>query len=308
MAPRAHTGSVRARLSLLVVAVACLSACATIFGPPEESPPEAPSARIMRTLSPSMRNQMWPPVFDSREYVERLICPAGDWITAKRLSKKGLVETYEIDCPGEKPLALNVDIGYEPPPPPDGFRLLEAASFVKYHEAFAALEKKDFEGASRLLDEAIKIAPKETIYRRDRVFLLFQMGLISDAFLQADQLVAEQASPTLYKYRALAARELGLRSEVMSSLEGMLRTSRVGHPLYAEAICAKGMILSSEGDAQAERLMTQGCSLEYKPCCEALQSLHPQPPDGSTPQRSIDLSQSTSSQPRSAEKPVSPAQ
>lgn len=246
------------------------SACATLMGPPEDTPPEAPSARVFRSLSPSLRDQMWPQLFDGRDYVDRLICGSNESPTWKRTVKKGLFETYEVNCPGEDSRTLALDVGDSPPPPPPQMRQLEPIPFAKYRESLFAIERKDYGDALKLLEEAEKLSPSEPVYRREQIYCLYSQGRMADAFLKADELAQQAGSPLVYKYRALTARELGLQSEVTASLDGIMKTSKAGHPLYAEAVCAKGMILMSRGEASAMKLVEEGCSLQYKTCCEIL--------------------------------------
>jgi hypothetical protein len=258
----------------MMVAIGC-SACATLMGPPEDTPPEAPSARLFRTLSPSLRDQMWPQLFEGRDYVDRLVCSSGEAPVWKRTEKKGLVETYELNCPGEALRTLALDVGVEAPPPPASMRQLDPKPFAKYRESLFAIERKDLDAALKALQEAEKLDPAEPIYQREQVYCLYSQGKMPDAFLRADALAQKAGSPLVYKYRALTARELGLQSEVVSSLDGIIKTSASrSAPLYAEAVCAKGMILMRTGATEAESLIAEGCSLEYKACCDIMEARH----------------------------------
>jgi len=99
-------GSGRERSALPVrLVVGCavlLSACALLKSTPEEAQPAAPSAMEFRYLSPAMRDAMLPPPpqFQGVEYADRLICQSGEHPNWKRTAKKGLVETFEVQCPG----------------------------------------------------------------------------------------------------------------------------------------------------------------------------------------------------------------
>jgi tetratricopeptide (TPR) repeat protein len=214
---------------------------------------------------------MWPQFFDGRDYVDRLVCSSSESPTWKRAAKKGLLETYELDCPGEPQKQLELDVGTEPPPPPPPtMRQLEPKPFAKYREALFALQRKDYDAAMSSLKAAEGMAPEEPIYRREQVYTLYSQGKMSDAFLRADELSKRAPSPLVFKYRALTARELGLQSEVVASLEGIIQASTSRAPLYAEAVCAKGMILLRAGAPEADKLVEEGCALEYKACCDTI--------------------------------------
>lgn len=247
----------------------------TASGPVDTSGPEAPSAQVFRTLSPGLRDAMLPPpeLFSPRQWVERIVCGSGDLPGWRRTKKERLVESYEVECPGEAALPIVLDASNAAPPPAGPLRLLPARSFADYAAALKHLEQKSFTEALRALELAAAASPEEPVYRRERIYVLYLLARHGEALVEADELLRSQRSPLLYKYRALAARELGRRSEVLRSLDGMLSSCTPSHPLYAEAVCAKGLLLANDGNAEGERLVRRGCELDYKPCCEAAAAL-----------------------------------
>lgn len=263
------------RAGPLLVLPLVLAACAASGLPPlVDSRPEAPTAKLFRSLSPPLRELVLPPaaLFEPRAWVERIVCGGGELPGWKRTKKERHVESYDVECPGEPVLPLVLDASRPPPPAAAPLRLLAERSFPHYATALKHLEKKEHAQALRALDLAQVEAPDEPVYRRDRVYLLYLLGRTSEALLEADELLRTHRSALLYKYRALAARDLGRTPEVLRSLEGMLSSATPLHPLYAEAVCAKGLILTNGGEAEGERLVRRGCELDYAPCCEALEA------------------------------------
>ena len=182
-------GSGRERSALPVrLVVGCavlLSACALLKSTPEEAQPAAPSAMEFRYLSPAMRDAMLPPPpqFQGVEYADRLICQSGEHPNWKRTAKKGLVETFEVQCPGGFADTVVLDTAGPPPPSPTGYRLLNDKSFPEYRDALMAGEKKDFSLMLAELDAALKTTPDEPVYRRERIYALYSLGRPLEALL-----------------------------------------------------------------------------------------------------------------------------
>ncbi len=256
------------------VALLYLTACATVEGPQEETPPEVPSARLFRYMPPGTRDRMLPApqVFEARSYLDRLVCREGDQPGWRRVDRSGLIEHVQVSCPGEPPQSMVLDTGGDPPPAPPGLRVISPKGFPHYLDAMHAAEKKDYQRALAELNAALAEDPSEPVYRRERLFCLYSLGEVPSALMEADELIETYPWPTLFKYRALVARDMGLRSEVLASVEGIIQHTHSGHPLYGEPVCAKGLILDGDGDASAEKYIREGCALDNKPCCDALRN------------------------------------
>jgi hypothetical protein len=275
------------RLTALLVLLAptgCASA-AWLFGPPEDVPTEAPNARILRTLSPPAREEVFPPprAFESYEWVTRVVCPLGETPGWKRTGRRGLVDTYAIECPGQPDVAVQLDTGNDAPPAPAPLRLLGAAGAAKFREAVQAMEKKDPKAALEALDAARRADPGEVVYRRERSYVLYALDRFPEALIAADEVVDEgRPDPLALKYRALAARALGLRDEVLGSLSAITRVCPKTHPLYAEAVCAQGLFTLSAAPDEGQRLLAEGCALGHQACCDFVEKrrqTHPAEPE-----------------------------
>lgn len=262
------------RVSIAMMVAATAGACASLQGPPEDVPPEAPSARQFRGMSPARRDLVLPPpqVFVGREYIERLVCGPIESPVSRPSGRAGAIETYSVECPGRGPVTVRLDTARDPPPAPAGLRLLEARAFESYREALGLMERQQLERALKAMDAALLKAPGEAVFRRERMVLLYMQERVAEALLEADDLIeAGLGSPYVYRYRALSARVLGMTGEVMKSIDGILLSGGRQHPLYAEAVCAKGMILAQDGDVLGEVFMHEGCSLDHQPCCDELE-------------------------------------
>lgn len=268
------------RLRLLLVSSLLSSACVSVFGPPEETPPEAPSARVLRFLPPPEREEVFPPpkAFESREWLDRVICPLGDQPGWKRTHRRGMTESFEIECPGFGKFPVLLDNGGAPPAAPAPLHLLALAGAAKFRESVDLLEKKDHAGALAAIDAARRADPAEPVYRRERIYALYSLGRTPEALMLAEELLEHGPDPIALKYRALAARDMGLRDEVLQSIEGIVASAPPMHPIYAEALCAKGMLTLADDEAKAVALMQQGCKLDHKPCCEFLEKRRSTPP------------------------------
>lgn len=263
---------VKSWLTCSVVLIALLPGCALLTTAPDQVVPESPSAREVMTLSPGQRDRLLPPpaFFDGTSYVGRLICPGGDQVDWKRTGHEGPRETYDVHCPDGRALSIHVDISQPEPPAPSGFRLLNARSYPSFRDALAAGEKKDFITMLSDLDTALAITPGEPLYRRERIYALYSLGRPLEALLEADDLLKTSPTVMVFRYRALAGRQLNMRDVVMSSIDAIIAITRPGNPQYSEAICAKGVLLDGEGDARGVRLIDKGCALKFDPCCIAL--------------------------------------
>lgn len=262
---------------LVVLSLLCaLSGCASaswLFGPAEDSPPEAPNARVLRFLTPSAREEVFPPPrrFEPRDWLERVVCGLGESPGWKRTYRRGLVERYEIECPGASLVDVELDTAAEPPPAPAPCRLLDPVGVDHYREALEAIGRKDARAALTALDEARRADPAEKLYRRERAYVLYVLDRIPEALVASDEVLEEGPDPLAYKYRALAARSLGMHDEVVKSLDGILSLCPPAHPLHAEALCAKGIFTLPVDVPEGQRLMELGCGLGHKACCEFLQ-------------------------------------
>ena len=263
-------------LAATMVALAstgCASA-AWLFGPPEDVPTEAPNARILRTLSPPAREEVFPPprAFESYDWITRIVCPLGETPGWKRSGRRGLVDQYAIECPGQPDMTVALDTGNDAPPAPSPLRLLSLAGAAKFREAVQAMEKKEPKSALEALDAARRADPSETVYRRERSYVLYTLDRFPEALVAADEVVEEgRPDPLALKYRALAARALGLRDEVLGSLAAIVRICPQSHPLYAEAICAQGLFTLPTAPDEGARLLKEGCALGHQACCEFIE-------------------------------------
>jgi hypothetical protein len=257
----------------LIVACATFGGCSLLKSTPEDTPPEAPTAREFRSLSPNLRDNVFPPptLYEAVDYINRLVCPGGDAPNTKRAGRHGVVETYEVQCPGEVSQTLVLDQAVAAPAPPARFRLLSDRSYFQYRDALVAADKKDFHKMLSELDAALKTTPGEPVYRRERIYALYSLGRPLEALLEADDLLKVFPTALVHRYRALAALQLGMRDEVMKSLDGIVSLTRPGNPMYAEAVCTKGILLTKEGNPGGPPLLQEGCSLEYQACCDELQ-------------------------------------
>jgi tetratricopeptide (TPR) repeat protein len=255
-----------------LVAILGLAGCALFQSPPEETPPEAPTARQFRTLAPSLRDNVFPPPtqYEAVDFINRLVCPSGDTPNAKRTSRKGVVDTYEVQCPGAMSDTIVLDRAMPAPAPPSHYRLLSDRSYLQYRDAMIAGDKKDYARMLAELNSALKITPGEPVYRLERVYALYSLGRPLEALLEADDLLKVFPTAPVHRYRALAAMQLGMRDAVMTSLDGIVKLTHPGDPMYAEAICTKGLLLARDGDASADALLKEACALDYQACCDAL--------------------------------------
>jgi hypothetical protein len=251
-----------------------LLSCATLRGPVEEVPPEAPAARVMRFLSPGQRDMLLPPsrLYSARPWLEALVCPIGEVPGWRRIDRSGFSEQYEIDCPGLSPIVVELDSSSPSVRPPPPLRALGEAGLASFQAAVEALQKQEGDKAVEALDAAIAADPAEVVYRRERIYALYVAGRLPDALAAADAMLTNGSDPVAAKYRVLIARELGLPELVTASLELLLSSCPKQHPLYAEGVCAKGMFLAAERPELGRGLMEQGCRLGHTPCCEAVEA------------------------------------
>lgn len=269
----ARRSMVRGQPRSVVLVALALAGCTLLRSTPDVVPPEAPSARVLFGLSPRLLDRALPAAsarFRVREdFLDRLVCAGSDLPAWKRTNIVGPVETYEMSCVGLPAATLTVDTSESRPDAPAGFRLL-GDGFDEWRRAYGFAEKQDFAAALAELEKALVAEPGEPVYRRDRVYFLYSLGRAAEAMVEADSLLPVARSPVLLKYRALAARDLGLTTEVLQSIEGIIGATVEGETLHAEAVCAKGLILTGEGDAEAPSWVEKGCTLAYKPCCDAI--------------------------------------
>ncbi len=239
------------------------------------TPPEAPTVRVLRFMPPDEQDQLFSQKarFLPGDWLDRLVCPVGDQPGWRLLSHEGLVARYRVACPGSKALFVQLDFARAPPAAPVPLRLADAAGFPKYREAMVDLAHQHPKAALQAIDRARELSPQEPLYQRQRVYLLYAAGRLPEAIVEADALLRAQPNALLYKYRALAARDLGLKEEVLASVEGVLRTCPRAHPLYADALCAKGMYLSAEHQPHGEAIMVAACRLKDQSCCAQLEAL-----------------------------------
>lgn len=258
-----------ARLALLALLAA---ACATLDGPQEETPPDVPTPRYLRSLSPNLRDKVFPTaaVFSAREWLERLVCPVGDLPGWKQTGRQGGTFVVEVECPGAAPIPVRLDTSGPEPSAPQPLRQLAREGLAKYREAVSFEEKRAFAKALEALDEAVRLSPEEVAYRRERIYVLYALDRIPEAIVGADDLVETDPSPLAWKYRALAAKALRLEQETLRSLEEILVRCDERHPLFAEAMCAKGMILTESDADEGELWMRQSCAMKHEPCCSAM--------------------------------------
>lgn len=263
------------RFGRVAILAAVVSGCALLRSTPEEVPPPAPNARELWSMPPVHRQQVMPlpRVFSARDWLDRLVCPNADQPSWQRTAQTGPVERYQLECPGALPLVAQLDLSQSAPPAPRDLRLLSSAGFERYRAALQAGERKEWEVARQHVEAALVNEPEEPVYLLARISLLYTMGRIAEALVEADALLEKLPSPTAWKFRALAARDLGLKSELFASLEGLIRSATRTHPMYAEAVCARGLLLSDAGEARdrATRDLEEGCKLRQHACCERLQ-------------------------------------
>lgn len=259
----------------VAILAAVLSGCALLRSTPEEVPPPAPSARELWSMPPSHREQVMPlpRVFVARDWLDRLVCPNADQPSWRRTSQVGPLEKYQLDCPGQAPVTTRLDVSQPAPHAPEGLRLLSSAGFERYRAALQAGERKDWVAAQAHIEGALTHEPDEPVYLLARISILYTTGRVAEALVEADALLASLASPTAWKFRALAARDLGLRQELFASLDGLIRSATRRHPMYAEAVCARGLLRTDAGEAreQSTRDLEEGCELRQETCCERLQ-------------------------------------
>jgi hypothetical protein len=254
-----------------------LSACALLKSTPEDTPPEAPNARTFRMLPPGRRDELLPPpaAYVSPDFLDRLVCENGDPPNWKRSNKRGMIETFEVQCPEVESRTLVLDTTVAPPNAPEGMRLLNEKSLPQFREALQAADKKNYTRMLAQLDLALQITPGEPVYRRERMHALYLLGRPLEALLEADDLLKVFPTPLVYRYRASAAIQLGMKEAVMSSLDGIIAHTKPGNPIYAEAVCTKGIFLSRAGNPAGKALLQEGCALSYQACCDEMTSTPP---------------------------------
>lgn len=259
----------------VAILAAVLSGCALLRSTPEDVPPPAPNARELWSMPPVHRQQVMPlpRVFSARDWLDRLVCPNADQPSWQRIGQTGPVERYQLECPGALPVVARLDLSQPAPPAPRELRLLPSAGFERYRAALQAGERKEWEAARQQVEAALANEPDEPVYLLARISLLYTTGRVAEALVEADALLEKLSSPTAWKLRALAARDLGLQNELFSSLDGLIQSATRRHPMYAEAVCARGLLRSDAGEAQARvtRDLEEGCELRQDTCCERLQ-------------------------------------
>jgi len=265
-------GSSTRLLGILLLAAAAPGCSWLRAVPDDDTPPEAPGARVFRMLPPARRDELLPPErrFAAREWLDRLICAFGDQPAWRRSGGRDEKLRYEVRCPGEAPTGVTLDTTDDPPSAPHGMRLLDPAGVGQFRSAFVQAEKRDYRGALAMMDAALAAVPGEPVFRRERIFLLWALGRTPEALVEADSLLETFPTPLVHKYRALAARDLGLRGEMMGSLDAIVQACPDAHPLFAEALCAKGMLLSAENADGAGSLLFRGCRMGQRSCCDTL--------------------------------------
>lgn len=236
-----------------------------------ETPPEAPSARLIRYMPPVQRDVLFPPPenFSARAWVDRLVCANGEQPGWKRTKRVGMVETYEVACPGEPMFVKSLDTAGEEPAADPGLRLVERRSYEQFARSVTLSQKKDFDGALEAIDQALKLAPGEPVYRLERISILYGQEKWAEAFLESQSLAQAAPTPMAWKFAALSAQKLALHDLVKESVDRFAKSVGPAHPLYGEATCAKGLYTLERDRTAGYALIKAACDAKYQPCCDA---------------------------------------
>lgn len=269
----------RLRSALLLLTTPFLvwaAGCALLRSTTEDVPPPAMTARDFWHLSPENQERVLPRPrrYQANEWLDRLVCKTdashAEW---RRLDVRGSIERYSVDCAVDGRHTLRLDVADSPPSPPPGLRLLAEAGFIPYKTALERSARKEWDGALSSLSEAIEQVPDEPAYRIARLAFLLSMERAQDVLDEADALLASPAPAIVWKYRGLAASALGRPDELLKSINGLIDATRPGNPLYGEAVCTRGLLLSNTRfeSLQSTLDIEEGCELREDACCRKLE-------------------------------------
>jgi len=236
-----------------------------------ETPPEAPTARTLRYMPLTQRDAVFPPPeqFSARTWVDRLVCENGEQPGWRRTKRTGMVETYEVSCPGRAPFQQDLDTAGAEPAPGKGLRLVDLNGYGHFARSVALSQKKDFDGALDAIDRALKQQPDEPVFRLERISILYGQERWAEAFLETQALTQLAPTPMAWKFAALSAQKLMLHDLVKESVESFAKSVVPAHPLYGEATCAKGLYTLEFDRVGAMSLIKTACEAKYQPCCDA---------------------------------------
>lgn len=272
---RSARASTALRLEAAAVLVALVSGCALLKSTPEDVPPPALTARELWTMPPEQQKRLLaaPLLFAAHTWLDRLVCADVEQPQWQRTRISGPVAHYDVKCANADVIDIKLDLSKKPPSPPAGLRLLKMDGYVRYRAALEASDTKDSTALLTHLDAALEAAPEEPLYRVGRLSVLYATGRLFDALMEADALLKTHPVPIAWKFKALAARDLGLKREMFDSLDGLIASATQHASLFAEAVCARGLLRSDTGEqlAQAAVDLEAGCRLGQKDCCERLE-------------------------------------
>lgn len=213
--------------------------------------------------------------FAAHTWLDRLVCSDAEQPRWKRTAIAPPVAHYEVECSDEDVVEVELDLSQAPPPPPAGLRLLSVSGYERFDAALKDGGQKKPSAALEHIDAALAAEPNEPLYRVARLSILYSMGSLLEALMEADALLKTHPLPVVWKFKALAARDLGLRSELFASLDGLIASTTPRTPLFAEAACARGLLRSDEDGPQAQAILDleAGCRLGQTGCCQRLEEM-----------------------------------
>lgn len=214
-----------------------------------------------------------PLVYAAHTWLDRLVCPDAQQPRWSRTKLSGPVAHYDVKCSNTDVVNVELDLAQPPPPPPAGLRLLTTAGFERYEAAIKKSGQKDSAAALVHIDAALANEPEEPLYRVARLSVLYIQENYFDVLKEADALLKTHPFPVAWKFKALAARGLGLRGELYDSLDGLIASTTPSDPLFAEAVCARGLLRTDEGERldQATSDLEAGCRMGQEACCKRLE-------------------------------------
>lgn len=225
-------------------------------------------------MSPANRQLVLPSShrYLAHRWLDRLVCPDAQQPRWRRTDVEDPIARYDVQCPNAEAVVIELDLSQAPPAAPEPLRLLTVDGYEHLEAAIEQNERKNRHAALAHLDAALEHEPDEPLYRVARLSILYEQGSLLEVLIESDALLEKHSAPVAWKFQALAARDLGLGPKLLQSLDGLLASTPPSDPLFAEAVCARGLIHSDDPKRLdlAVSDLEAGCRMGQPSCCDRL--------------------------------------